>query len=92
MVAILHCVPTRRDGYRLSEIEGETLLYNDEKMTMIYLNESGAAIWRLCDGKRSVATIIELLRAAYPDLADQLETDVCNAIQQFADCELLTLV
>ena len=72
-------------------MEGEFLLYNHKKMTTIYLNESAVAVWRLCDGQRSVAAIVDFLKAAYPGAARQLEGDVCGTIQQFVDEDILTL-
>ena len=72
-------------------MEGEGLLYSHEKMTTIYLNESAAAIWRLCDGQRTVAQIVDFLKSAYPDLSPQLDGDVCSMIQQFVDREMLDL-
>ena len=80
-----------RKGYHLSEMEGEGLLYSHEKMTMIYLNESAAVIWRLCDGQRTVAQVVDFLKSAYPDLSPQLDGDVCGMIQQFVDCDMLDL-
>jgi hypothetical protein len=72
-------------------MEGEGLLYSHEKMTMIYLNESAAVIWRLCDAQRTVAQVVDFLKSAYPDLSPQLDGDVCGMIQQFVDCDMLDL-
>ena len=80
-----------RKGYHLSEMEGEGLLYSHEKMTMIYLNESAAVIWRLCDGQRTVAQIVDFLKSAFPDVSHQLDGDVCGTIQQFVDYDMLDL-
>jgi hypothetical protein len=91
MIAILHRTPTPRHGYHLFEMEGEFLLYCPAKMATIYLNESAATIWRLCDGQRTVAGIIDFLRGAYPSAVRQLEADVCGAIQRFASNDMLTL-
>ena len=72
-------------------MEGEGLLYSHEKMTLIYLNESAAVIWRLCDGQRTVAQVVDFLKSAYPDLSPQLDGDVCGMIQQFIDRDMLEL-
>jgi hypothetical protein len=90
-MSILHRVPTRRQNYHLAEMEAEFLLYNHETMTTIYLNESAATVWRLCDGQRTVAGIVDFLRAAYPSAALQLEGHVCDAIQQFVSGGMLML-
>jgi len=72
-------------------MEGEFLLYSHEKMTTIYLNESAATVWHLCDGQRTVSGITDFLKAVYPRAARQLEGDVCGAIQQFVNDDMLTL-
>ena len=91
MMAILHRVPTPRQDYHLSEMEGEFLLYSHEKMRTIYLNETAATIWRLCDGQRTVAGIVDFLRAVYPSAARQLEGDVCSTIQRFVNDDMVML-
>lgn len=90
-MSILHRAPTHRHFFHLSEMEGEFLLYSHEKMTTVYLNETAATIWRLCDGQRTVAGIVEFLRAAYPSAAHQVEVDVCSTIQRFVNDDMLTL-
>ena len=42
-------------------------------------------MWQLCDGRRTVQQIIDLLTEAYPDAAVTLPADVSVALQQFAD-------
>ena len=70
-------------------MDGESLLYCHEKMTMVYLNESAAVIWRLCDGQRTVGQIIDVLKSAYPNLSHQMDAEVCDTIQQFVRYSML---
>ena len=72
-------------------MDGESLLYSHEKMAMIYLNESAAAIWRLCDGERTVAEIIEVLAASFPDVARSIGADVPEMIEQLVREEVMEL-
>lgn len=72
-------------------MDGETLLYSDETMTMLHLNESAAAVWRLCDGTRSVGEIVAFLQAAYPGASSAIEADVCEIIGEFSGQDVLRL-
>lgn len=90
-MSILDRVPFVREGYQISEMEGESLLYSHDKMTMFHLNQSAAVIWQLCDGQRTVSEIVDFLTSAYPDLSRQLERDVCSTIQQLVEDDVLRL-
>jgi len=85
-------VPIPREGFQLAELEGESLLYSHEKMAMVYLNESAAAIWRLCDGERTVAEIVEVLAAAFPDLAGSIGAEVPEMIERLVNEDVMELV
>ncbi len=73
-------VPTPRSGFQLEHLDGETLLYRHSLKKMIYMNESAASVWKLCDGQRTVAQIISLLVQAYPEAADTLAGEVGQAL------------
>ena len=73
-------IPNQRHDFQIEEIDGETLLYQHQLKRMIYLNESAALVWHLCDGRRSVADIIDLLINSYPDIEDAVRADVIEAI------------
>lgn len=45
----------------MQELDGETLVYDLKTHTACHLNETSAAVWRLCDGTRSVADIGRVL-------------------------------
>jgi hypothetical protein len=74
-------VPVPSEGYRIEELDGETLLYFHERKTLVYLNESAASVWKLCDGHRSTADIVVLLSKAYPEARDAMGDDVREAIE-----------
>ena len=59
--------PRRRPHVRAAVLDAEMLLYEPTRKTAIRLNESGATIWHLCDGSRSLAEMIALLGDAYPE-------------------------
>ena len=73
-------IPIPRDGFRLEQVEGETLIYQHSQKKLIYLNESAAAVWHLCDGQRTIRNIIDLLADAYPEDATTVAADVSDAI------------
>lgn len=80
---ILELIPFPRSGVELADMEGEGVLYSYEKETMVHLNKSAAVIWRLCDGKRTVKEITELIADAFPDAADQVVIDVSETLARF---------
>lgn len=75
-----------RVGYQLEACDGELLLYHPEKTQAVYLNETAALVWQLCDGHRSVAEMRTLILDAYPDQAAQILDDLPAALQQLAAC------
>lgn len=68
-------------GFLLERIDNEIAVYHPTKTLSVYLNESGALIWELCDGSRSTAEIIALLTELYPEsgaaIPAQVEDLVC---------------
>jgi len=78
-------IPIPREGFELAELEGESLLYSHDKMAMVYLNGSAAAIWRLCDGERTVAEITEVIAAAFPDLVGSISAEVPELIERLVN-------
>ena len=77
-------VPLRRDGVAVETIEGEVLLYDARQARAVYLNPTGAVIWGLCDGIRSVADICNALREVYPDAAS-LPAHVAEALSSLKE-------
>ena len=80
-----------KEDYLLERIDGEITIYHPTLTTAVYLNETGALIWELCDGKRTIGNIIELLSEHYPDSSEQIEADVKQLIAQLIErdiCEL----
>ena len=84
--ANLDLVPTPQEGIELVELEGEGVLYCPETMKMVYLNDSASIIWRLCDGLRKVADIIDALADAFPEAINEVSLDVPEMIELLA-CE-----
>lgn len=73
-------VPVPRKGFQLEEMDGETLLYRHSTKKLIYLSESAAVVWKLCDGQRTAREIVSLLAEAYPEAREDVSNDVVEAI------------
>lgn len=61
--------PRRAAGYQIETVDEELLLYDPEHGRILALNATGALVWQLCDGARTVGEIVGLLQEGYPDAA-----------------------
>jgi len=77
-------IPRANTEFSLEEIDDELLLYHPAKTKAVYLNETAALVWQLCDSERSVGEIISLLEENYPE-SDTIRTDVEQTLQQLTD-------
>ncbi|MGW8192845.1 MAG: PqqD family protein [Desulforhopalus sp.] len=78
-------------GFVLEKIDNEITVYHPSLTASVYMNESGAAIWELCDGKRSISEIITILCEAYPESSYQIEDDVIVTIRRLVDHDVASL-
>ena len=72
------------DDALLEDMDGELLLYHPSTAITLHLNGPSAVVWQLCDGERSCGEIVGMVKEAYPDQADQVETDVAQVITDLA--------
>jgi hypothetical protein len=77
--------PRQVPGYQMEMLDGEMVLFHPTSLSILHSNSSAALIWQLCDGKRTVAEIIELLSAAYPESATEIPTDVYDTLRTFVE-------
>ena len=77
-------VPSPLDGFQLETLDGETILLHPTRNIIIYSNQTGALIWQLCNGVRSVGEIVEILCAAYPEAQAEIRVDVPEIVQMLA--------
>ena len=61
----------RAEGILTEEIGDDLLVYDETRDTAHRLNRTAAAVWRACDGKRTPAELVEVLRIAIGDIADE---------------------
>ena len=72
------------DDALLEDMDGELLLYHPPTAITLHLNGPSAVVWQLCDGERSCSDIIELVKEAYPDQAEQVDADVEQVVDDLA--------
>lgn len=73
--------PKPVDGFQIETLDGEIVLLHPTRNIIIYCNQTGALIWKLCDGTRTVDEITEILGAAYPEERDEIQIDVPATVQ-----------
>ncbi len=59
-------------------------MLHPEKRAIIHINQTGALIWQLCNGFRSVDEIITLLSEAYPEARQEIAVDVPQTVELLA--------
>jgi hypothetical protein len=84
-------VPKPTPDCRLERLDHEVLLYCPATASTLFLNETAALVWDLCDGTRTVDEILDLLRGAYPESADSLPADVERALGHFSESGAMRL-
>ncbi len=77
--------------YLLEKIDNEITVYHPSLTTTIYLNETGAMIWKLCDGKKTIADMIDILTETYPESSKQIEAGVIDIINRLVDKNIASL-
>lgn len=74
-------IPARTPGCQTDRLGEETLVFCPARSETIYLNDTAALVWSLCDGARTVQQIVDLLSAAYPDAAGRVAVDVDQTLR-----------
>jgi coenzyme PQQ biosynthesis protein PqqD len=77
-------IPLPNADFNLEEIDNELLLYHPARTRAVYLNQTAALVWQLCDSERSVAEIVSLLEEHYPE-SETVKDDVESTLKQLAD-------
>jgi hypothetical protein len=77
--------PVVSSSFETEIVDDEVVLLNPTTLRVAHLNGSAALIWRLCDGRRSVAELRALLAAAYPDSAAAVVADLAATLRSLAD-------
>lgn len=83
-------MPAPAPSVREMEIDGEITLYHELTQTALVLNSTASDVWRLVDGRRSVADIVALLSSSYAADAETVRAGVESAVDQLARHHLVT--
>lgn len=79
------------DDYFIERTDGGISVYHPALTTSVHLNETGALVWELCNGQRTVAEIISILSRIYPETADQIEADVKDVVIKLVENKIGSL-
>jgi len=70
-------------------IDGTDVLIDPYRRTLVHLNPTASLIWRLLDGERSCAGIIEALREEFEAGDKQIEADVVSLLKELLKREMI---
>ena len=87
---MMDSVPKPAGNIEREVIEGEVLLYSPQKTRAVYLNPTGAIIFGLCDGTRSVREIVNLVAESYPD-TENLTHQVIVTLNQLQESGVVVI-
>ncbi len=69
--------------------DGWTILVNPDMGTATAVNRTGALIWKLANGRRTVADITAGVRRRFPDAPDSLRDDVTAMLATLSQAGLI---
>ena len=81
-----------KPDFFLEQMDDEIIVYHPTLTTSLYFNQTGALIWQLCDGQRTVAEIVALLSQTYPESEAQIEAEVTALLQSLIEHQVADLV
>jgi hypothetical protein len=84
------CLPTVHPGVYASVLDDDRVLYDARVGQGFILNATGAHIWSLCDGTRTVAAIAEEIVTTYQIAYDQALADVWELVGELETAGLLS--
>ena len=88
---VLDQIPVRSADVAMEVVEGELLLYHPQKASSVYLNQTAALVWGLCDGARSVGEIVRVLGDSYPEADASLTDEVLATLKQLQESGVLVV-
>lgn len=77
------------------EIEGELLVVplvagiGDVDDALYTLNETGKAIWKLIDGKRSLHEIVDVLSQEFDSESDEITADIAGLAEELSQRKMI---
>jgi hypothetical protein len=83
-------VPSPAHGVVEAEVDGERVLMSPKDFSYFGLVETGAEVWDLLDGRRSIDDIITTLQADYDSEPEHIRADVLEFLSGLEAAGLLT--
>ena len=81
---------TQKRDVRIQQVDGETLVLDEQNGYIHQFNDTASFVWQQCDGKSSLTEIVQRFAREF-DLEDLVATkDVSEVIEKFRDLELLS--
>ena len=85
--------PKQVAGCKIEETDEGFTIYSPDESCNVTINSIGLIIWNLCDGKRSVSEIKEMLQSAYPDTsAYGIAYDIRTTLSNFGNAGIIGLI
>jgi SynChlorMet cassette protein ScmD len=67
------------------EFDDWAVLYNPDTARAVGMNPTAVTVWKLLDGRRSVADVVSAAVGSYADVPDGAEADVASVLARFVD-------
>ncbi|MGD8414287.1 MAG: PqqD family peptide modification chaperone, partial [Candidatus Latescibacterota bacterium] len=84
-------VPVPAEGYALRCEENSFVVEAPDGRDVAVLNESGARIWQLCDGVRSLGELVEIVSAVHLVPAEVVRGDVFELVGELIGRDMIAL-
>jgi hypothetical protein len=78
-------IPVPQPGYQIEEVDGEVLMFNAATAETVYLNRSAGVVWYLCNGERTIGSIVDLVSEYYGETDQEIIEDVKSILRQYSD-------
>jgi hypothetical protein len=82
---VIDQIPVPAPGVEMDNVDGEVLLSRPQHGRAVYLNQTAADVWALCNGSRSVGEIIRVIGECYPDADGKLTDEVLITLDQLQE-------
>ena len=83
--------PKRSKDTASRMIDGEAVIVIPQEGVVTVLNETGAGIWQLLDGRNTVEDIINIISSEFDVSRDQAEKDTLDFIEELIEKDMVVL-
>lgn len=80
---LMHLRPRRRTGLTLREGKAGFTVVDEGGATVATLNDTGLALWRVCDGDATVDEIVQAAAQLFAAPRSVIAADVSQAVEDF---------